>query len=80
MSSGHHRCLGFRQMFLDRDDLPASTPLDRSRAIILIVQKILKRTQQERTQPALLLISAGQSVLLKQMSEKTLNKILGVSG
>jgi hypothetical protein len=67
-------------MFLDRDDLAAPASLQRSGAIILIVQEILQGSQQERAKPALLLICTGQGVLLEQMSEKTLNEILCVSG
>src|SRR5262249_11527659 len=44
------------------------------------LQKILQRSQQERAKPTLLLVRAGQRVLLEQMSEKTLDEILGVSG
>jgi hypothetical protein len=67
-------------MFLDRDDLTAATSLERSGAVILIVQEILQRSQQERAKPTLLLIRADQSVLLKQMCEKTLDEVLCVSG
>ena len=80
MSGRQHRCLGFRQMILDRDELTAATSLERSGPFILIEQKILQRSQQERAKPALLLIRAGQCVLLKQMGEETLDEILRVSG
>src|SRR4029453_11928460 len=80
MSRGHHRCFGLRQVFLDRDDLTAATPLERPGAIVFVEQEILQRPQQERAKPALLLVRAGQTVLLEQMSEKTLAQVLGISG
>ena len=67
-------------MLLDRDDLATTASLERPGAVILVEQKILQRSQQERAKPALLLIRAGQSVLLEQVSEKTLHQILRVSG
>jgi hypothetical protein len=67
-------------MLLNRDDLTATTSLQCSGAVILVVQKILQRPQQERAQPTLLLIRAGQCALLKQIGEETLDEILCVSG
>ncbi len=67
-------------MFIDRDDLTAATSLQRSGAVIFIEQEILQRSQQERAKPTLLLVRAGQCVLLKQMGEKTLDEILCISG
>src|SRR5439155_13036347 len=75
-----HRCLGLRQMFIDRDDLTPPTSLERSGAVIFIEQEILQRSQQERAKPTLLPIRAAQCVLLKQMSEETLDEILCISG
>jgi hypothetical protein len=67
-------------MFINRNDLTAATSFERSGAVILIEQKILQRSQQERAKPTLLLIRVGQCVLLKQMGEKTLDEILRISG
>jgi len=67
-------------MLIDRDDLTAAASLERSGAVIFIEQEILQRSQQERAQPALLLVRAGQSVLLKQIRKETLDKILCISG
>jgi hypothetical protein len=67
-------------MLLDRDNLTAATPFQRSGAVILIEQEILQGSQKERAKPALLLIRAGQCVLLKQMGEETLDEILCISG
>ena len=58
----------------------AATSLGRPGAIILVVQEILERSQQEGAKPTLLLIRAGQCVLLKQMGEETLDEILRISG
>jgi hypothetical protein len=80
MSGRQHCCLGFWKVFLDRNDLTTATSLERSGAVVFIVQKVLERSQQERAQPAFLLVSAGQAVLLEQMSEETLNKVLGIGG
>jgi len=80
MRGRHHRCLGLWKVFLDRDDLTAATPLERPGAIIFVEQEILQGSQQERAKPALLLVRAGQGVLLEQISEKTLDEILGISG
>ncbi len=79
MRGRQHRCLGLWQMFLDRDDLTAATSLECSGAVILIVQEILQRSQQERAKAALLPIRAGQRVLLKEMGKKTLDEILCIS-
>ncbi len=57
--------VGLGQILLDRDDLTPAASLERSDAVVLIEQEILERSQQERAKPALLLIRAGQSVLLK---------------
>jgi hypothetical protein len=67
-------------MLLDRDNLTAATPFQRSGAVILVEQEILQRSQQERAQPTLLLIRAVQCALLKQMGEETLDEILCISG
>jgi hypothetical protein len=67
-------------VLLDRDDLTAAASLERPGAVILTVQEILQRPQQERAKPTLLLIRAGQRVLLKQMGKETLDEILRVSG
>jgi hypothetical protein len=67
-------------MFINRNDLTAATSFERSGAVILIEQKILQRSQQERAKPTLLLIRVGQCVLLKQMGEKTLDEVLCISG
>jgi len=80
MRGRQHRCLGLREVLLDGDDLTAATSLKRPGAIIFVEQKILERSQQERAKSALLLIRAGQRVLLKQMGKETLDEILRVSG
>jgi hypothetical protein len=80
MRRRQHRRLGLRQVFLDRNNLTAATSLDRPGAIIFVEQEILQRSQQERAKPALLLVRAGQRVLLEEMSEKTLHQILCISG
>jgi hypothetical protein len=67
-------------VLLDRNNLTAATPLERPGAIAFVEQEILQRPQKERAKPALLLVRAGQRVLLEQMSEKTLNQILCISG
>jgi hypothetical protein len=51
-------------MLLDRYDLPTATSLERSRAIILVVQEILQRSEEKRAKPALLAIRPAQRVLL----------------
>ena len=66
-------------MFLERDDLPVSTSLQRSSAVVFIEQKILQRSQKKCAKPALFLVRTAQSVLLKQISEKTLDEILCIS-
>jgi hypothetical protein len=50
------------------------------RPAVLIHYKILKRCQKECAQATLLLIRTAQSVLLEQAREKTLDKILRISG
>jgi hypothetical protein len=65
MRGRQHRCLGLRQILINRDDLTAATSLERPGAIVLVKQEILQRSQKERAQPTLLLIRAGQCVLLK---------------
>jgi len=67
-------------MLFDRDDLTAATSLERSGAVILIVQEILQRSQQECAKPTLFPIRAGQCVLLKELGKETLDEILRVSG
>jgi hypothetical protein len=67
-------------MLINGDDLTAATSLERSGAVIFIEQKILQRSQKERAKPTLLLIRAGQCVLLKQMGEETLDEILCICG
>jgi len=79
MSGRQHRCLGLRQMLLDRHDLTAATSLERSGAVILIEQEILHRSQQKRAKPTLFLIRAAQRVLLKQMGKERLYEILCIS-
>src|SRR5438046_3257778 len=63
MSGRQHRCLGLRQMLLDRHDLTAATSLERSGAVILIEQEILQRSPQERAKPTLSLIRAAEPLL-----------------
>jgi hypothetical protein len=67
-------------MLLDRHDLPTSASLERPRAIILIVQEILQGSEEKRAKPTLLPIRPAQRVLLEQLSEKTLDQVLGISG
>jgi hypothetical protein len=67
-------------MLLDRQDLPTSASLERSRAIILVVHEILQGSEEKRAKPTLLAIRPAQCVLLKELSEKTLDQILGISG
>jgi hypothetical protein len=66
-------------MLLNRHDLPTSSSLERSRTIILVVQEILERSEEKRAKPTLLAIRPAQSVLLEQLSEKTLDQVLGIS-
>ena len=80
MRSRHHRRLGPWQVFLDGNNLAAATSLERPGTIVFVEQEILQRSQQERAKPALLLVRAGQRVLLEQISEKTLDQILCISG
>jgi hypothetical protein len=67
-------------MLLNRHDLPTSSSLERSRTIILVVQEILERSEEKRAKPTLLAIRPAQCVLLEQLSEKTLDQVLGISG
>src|SRR5215211_598891 len=67
-------------MLLDRQDLPTPASLERSGAIILVVQKILQRSEEKCAEPTLLAIRVAQCVLLEQMSEKTLDQVLRISG
>jgi hypothetical protein len=80
MSGCKHRRFGLWKVLFYRDNLPATTPLERAGTVILVEQEILQRSQQKCAKPALLLVRAGQSVLLKQMSKETLDEILCVSG
>ena len=80
MRRRQHRRLGLWQVFLDRNNLTAATSLERSGAIVLVEQEILQRSQQKRAKPTLLLVRAGQRVLLEQISEKTLDEVLRISG
>jgi hypothetical protein len=66
-------------MLLDGHDLLTSASLERSGAIILVVQEILERSEEKRAQPTLLAIRPAQCVLLEQLSEKTLDEVLGIS-
>jgi hypothetical protein len=63
-------------MFIDRNNLMTTASFQRPSAIVLVAQKILHRAEQKCTEPAFLLVCATQRVLLKQMGEKTLDKIL----
>jgi hypothetical protein len=67
-------------MLLDRHDLPTSASLERSRAIILVVHEIFQRSEEKRAKPTLLAIRSAQCVLLEQLSKKTLDQVLGISG
>src|SRR5215467_6895887 len=80
MNSREHRRLGFGQMLLDGYDLATSASFERSRAIILVVQEILQRSEEKRAKPTLLAIRPAQCVLLEQLSKKTLDQILGIGG
>jgi hypothetical protein len=67
-------------MLLDRQNLLTPASLQRSGAIILVVQKILQRAEKKCAEPTLLAIRVAQYVLLQQMSEKTLDQVLRISG
>src|SRR6266513_268936 len=67
-------------MLLDREDPPTPASLERSGAIILVVQKILEGSEEKCAEPALLAIRVAQCVLLEQTSEKTLDQVLCISG
>jgi hypothetical protein len=67
-------------VLLDRHDLAPSSSLERPRAIILVVQEILQRSEEKCAKPALLPICPAQCVLLEQLSEKALDQVLSVSG
>jgi hypothetical protein len=67
-------------MLLDRYDLPTPASLERSRAIILVVQEILQRSEEKCAKPTLLAIRAAQCVFFEKMSEKTLDQVLRISG
>src|SRR5690349_17969514 len=66
-------------MFLDRDDLAVTTSFECVSSIVLVAQKILKRSEQESAQAAFLLIGPAQRVLFEQMGEKTLHQVLRFS-
>src|SRR4029453_9613334 len=65
VSGSQHCCLGLWKVLLDRNDLTTATSLERSGAVIFIVQKILERPYQERAKPSLSLVRAGHRVLLE---------------
>jgi len=67
-------------MLLDREDLPTPASFERPGAIVLVVQKILQRFEKKCAEPTLLAVCPAQRVLLEQLSEKTLNQILRISG
>src|SRR5437660_3006196 len=72
----HHRCLRFRQMVVNRNDLMTAAALQRAGTIVFIEQKILERSQQERAKPAFFLVRPAQRVLLEHVSEKSLDEVL----
>jgi hypothetical protein len=67
-------------MFLNRQHLSATASLERSRAIVFVVQKILQRSEQKCAQATFVAIRPAQRVLLEQLSEETLDEVLRVSG
>jgi hypothetical protein len=67
-------------MFLNRHYLATPAPLERSCPIILVVQKILERSEEKRAKPTLLAICPAQCVLFEHLSEETLDQVLSVSG
>jgi hypothetical protein len=48
--------------------------------MILVVQKVLQRSEEKCAEPTLLAICVAQRVLLEQMGEKTLDQVLRISG
>src|SRR5262249_9664682 len=71
---------GFAQMLLNRYHLSTATSLERSGPIILVIQKILQRSEEKCAKPTLLSIRTAQCVLLEQMGEKALDQILRICG
>jgi hypothetical protein len=47
---------------------------------MLVVQKILQRSEEKCAEPTLLAIRVAQCILLEQTSEKTLDQVLRISG
>src|SRR5882724_7438624 len=63
-------------MLVDRHNSMTAASFEPVTPIVLVAQKILQRAEQKCTEPAFLLICATQRILFKQMSKKTLDKIL----